>query len=388
MATKSLFILTEQAPVNIFSSIEAGIPNRAPARSSECLIAQIMNGTKLTCFLFLLASTLCAQDAPQLVRVAMDENPPMSSKDGGFDLDLLTAMAELEDWEVQVVWKNNVQGCLESVRSHEADLAISGISITAEREELNDFSHPYFDSGIYAMISAERNAFRRKNLFAVWPTMRNALLMFLGILVFFGHLIWLIERKDESAGGFSRGYFSGVGQGIWWALVTSSTVGYGDIVPKLGRGRALACVMIIVGITWFGLFISAMSSTFSALLSENRIVNVGDLAGEKAATKKGSTSEQNLKEVFGVDVLTFNDINQAHEALLEGKASVVIFDAPALMELARKDNRVKIVGQIFPKQRYAIALPISSPIRESVNRALLELEENGKYDEIYNKWFE
>jgi polar amino acid transport system substrate-binding protein len=46
------------------------------------------------------------------------------------------------------------------------------------------------------------------------------------------------------------------------------------------------------------------------------------------------------------------------------------------------------VGRFFAEQKYGIALPTASPHREDINRALLKLKENRKYDEIYAKWFE
>jgi voltage-gated potassium channel len=40
----------------------------------------------------------------------------------------------------------------------------------------------------------------------------------------------------------------GVGDGIWWAIVTASTVGYGDIFPQTLWGRVIAVVIMLAGI--------------------------------------------------------------------------------------------------------------------------------------------
>ncbi|MGK7937918.1 MAG: transporter substrate-binding domain-containing protein [Xenococcaceae cyanobacterium] len=47
----------------------------------------------------------------------------------------------------------------------------------------------------------------------------------------------------------------------------------------------------------------------------------------------------------------------------------------------------KQVGSPFKLQNYGIALPINSPYRKSVNFALLNLMENGTYNQIKEKWF-
>lgn len=50
---------------------------------------------------------------------------------------------------------------------------------------------------------------------------------------------------------------------LWWAIVTTTTVGYGDISPTTGLGRILAVVLMLVGIGIIGTFTSAITSYFS-----------------------------------------------------------------------------------------------------------------------------
>nr|WP_286164990.1 potassium channel family protein [Planomicrobium sp. Y74] len=50
---------------------------------------------------------------------------------------------------------------------------------------------------------------------------------------------------------------------LWWAIVTTTTVGYGDISPTTGIGRFLAVVLMLVGIGIIGTFTSAITSYFS-----------------------------------------------------------------------------------------------------------------------------
>jgi polar amino acid transport system substrate-binding protein len=42
---------------------------------------------------------------------------------------------------------------------------------------------------------------------------------------------------------------------------------------------------------------------------------------------------------------------------------------------------------VTPPEKYGIALPERSPLREEINRALLHLLEEGVYDDIYTRWF-
>ncbi len=49
---------------------------------------------------------------------------------------------------------------------------------------------------------------------------------------------------------------------LWWSIVTVTTVGYGDIVPKTGLGRIIASLSMMSGIGFIGLFTGTISSYF------------------------------------------------------------------------------------------------------------------------------
>ncbi len=50
--------------------------------------------------------------------------------------------------------------------------------------------------------------------------------------------------------------------GIWWAWVTVTTVGYGDIVPTTGMGKLFAAFLILMGVALFSLMTANFSSFF------------------------------------------------------------------------------------------------------------------------------
>ncbi|MDN4478535.1 potassium channel family protein [Demequina lignilytica] len=52
---------------------------------------------------------------------------------------------------------------------------------------------------------------------------------------------------------------------IWWALVTMTTVGYGDFAPVTGQGRAIATVLMLMGIALIGVITASVAAWFVAL---------------------------------------------------------------------------------------------------------------------------
>ncbi len=65
--------------------------------------------------------------------------------------------------------------------------------------------------------------------------------------------------------------FKSVGDGIWWAWATVTTVGYGDVVPVTGGGRLLAGLVMLIGMGLFSL-ITANFSAFFVAREERKIV--------------------------------------------------------------------------------------------------------------------
>ncbi len=66
-------------------------------------------------------------------------------------------------------------------------------------------------------------------------------------------VVWLLER-DTNPG------LSHFGDALWWAIVTTTTVGYGDITPQTGLARLVATVLMLMGIGLIGVVASSISA--------------------------------------------------------------------------------------------------------------------------------
>jgi len=55
-----------------------------------------------------------------------------------------------------------------------------------------------------------------------------------------------------------------IGSGLWWAVQTTTTVGYGDNVPQSAAGRLVAAAVMLFGIGFLTVITAAITSTFVA----------------------------------------------------------------------------------------------------------------------------
>ncbi|MGA7874863.1 MAG: glutamine ABC transporter substrate-binding protein GlnH [Desulfoferrobacter sp.] len=119
------------------------------------------------------------------------------------------------------------------------------------------------------------------------------------------------------------------------------------------------------------------------------IRSVEDLKGKVVATKLGTTSVDFLKSVPTKEVKLLPNTDNLFMELVSGGVDAVFFDSPPLLYYAKNQGKgkVKTVGPLYAGQSYGIAFPQGSELRDKVDVALLKLMEDGRYDELYKKWF-
>jgi voltage-gated potassium channel len=90
------------------------------------------------------------------------------------------------------------------------------------------------------------NAIANRRVFPYLATVTALLAVGVGILV------RMVVPKD----------FDSIGEGIWWAIVTLATVGYGDVVPTTPWGRVIGSIVIVCGVTFLAFLTATVTSMF------------------------------------------------------------------------------------------------------------------------------
>lgn len=84
----------------------------------------------------------------------------------------------------------------------------------------------------------------------------------------FGLLMTTVDHKN----------FTTLGQGLWWAVQTVTTVGYGDRVPTTTAGQLLATAVMLLGLAFLAVITAAVTSSFVARATEERTRRAGGAA--------------------------------------------------------------------------------------------------------------
>lgn len=164
--------------------------------------------------------------------------------------------------------------------------------------------------------------------------------------------------------------------------------GGADKMPRSIAGRIGAIIWIITGIILISLFTANLTAQNTVQQLQSNISGVQDLPGKRIATVANTTAAQYLdgERLIYVPV---QSIEEAYQLLQDNRVDAVVYDAPVLQYYANTEGkgRVSVVGSLFERQDYGIALPTNSPNREQIDRALLAIFEDGFYDDLYRKWF-
>jgi len=276
---------------------------------------------------------------------------------------------------------------LDGVESRQLDVGIAAITITADRENRFDFSHSYYTTGLSIAIP-------KKDTEGWWALLKGffSYEMFVlvsalaGILLLIGTVTWLVERKRNPE-TFHPHPIRGIAGGIWWAAVTMTTVGYGDMTPKTLGGRLIALFWMFASLLLVSSIIAGVASTLTVAKMDHLITGPEDLARGNIASIEHSVSDKYLRS-RRIYPIYYESVEAGLAALKAGKADAMVYDAPLLQYTIKEKfaETLMMTDALFENQNYGIAFPEGSPLRESVNRVMLETIHSVEWERILHKY--
>ncbi len=324
-----------------------------------------------------LIGPLSAPAAPDTLTVGLNPEPPFIMKEGeeewkGISIHLWEEVAEQLDrpYEYQTY---DLQGLLTSVKAGAVDLAITPMTVTSERLQQFNLTQPFYISELtVATQQQDQSRFLQflGNFFSI-QFLKAVSLLFL-VLLIFGGLLWLSERKANPE-MFKQG-IGGLWDGLWWSAVTMTTVGYGDKVPISGRGKVIALVWMFTAVIITSTFTASIASSLTVNTLNADVQEVEDLKHVQVGTVEGSTGEGYVQKE-GLAYQAFDGPEAALQALQAGRIEAFVYDAPILKYLLQQQqltDELTVLPFRLNRQYYGFSTPPNSKLDETLDPLLME----------------
>jgi voltage-gated potassium channel len=118
------------------------------------------------------------------------------------------------------------------------------------------------DVMVRLLIRRRLDAFQRSPL-----SVRNAMAVIIAAtaasVIVGGVLITMVDSEE----------FPSLGRGLWWALQTVTTVGYGDVTPENTSGRLVAALFLLEAISFVTIVTAVITSSFVERARQERIAH-------------------------------------------------------------------------------------------------------------------
>ncbi len=214
----------------------------------------------------------------------------------GISLQVWKRIAEDNNLAYRLVQQSTPREGIRALNKGEIDLLVGPISITPDRLNLPgvDFTQPYVigKEGILLPLKPA-SLLSRLQVFLGWAVL-SSILILATVLLVVSSLIWLAERRTNSE-QFPAEPLPGIASGMWFALVTLTTVGYGDKAPIIRIGRSLTSMWMVTSLIAVSSLTASLASAFTLFLSGNTndtITDPAQLSGRRAAVLEGTSGEE------------------------------------------------------------------------------------------------
>lgn len=308
-----------------------------------------------------------------------------STSPSGISVDIWKELADQSDWSYSFKSYSSVNDALEAIENNDIDILVGPISVTSERLTKVNFSQPYYQSSLSILSKAEEGLWSY-----IAPLFSYKLFIavagFLFLLAIVGTLFWVAERKVNPE-EFPNKAAKGIGNGMWLAVVTMSTVGYGDLAPKSAFGRILAGTWIVLTIIFATSMIAGIASVLTMWGNVSNISVVEDLSGEKVAVMANSPAEEFIRN-YKARVYQMKSLEDGIKMLDDGKVEAIVYDRPQLEYFVsgHEDKGYHLATAEYERQNYGFVFPQTSDFVYEVNLQLLKLAEARKSQEIVDSY--
>ncbi|XP_077981295.1 glutamate receptor 2-like [Glandiceps talaboti] len=309
--------------------------------------------------------------------------------------------------------EGNWTGMIGQLVNGEVDMAAAPLTITYRREQVVDFSKPFMNAGLRALLKKPTSE-RHGDLFAfllpfsagVWICIFVAFVLVGALLFFLSRLSpyeWrALSKRDEVTR--AEGQTFNCLNSFWFAFSTLTLQGYHNsprsIATRLLSGFWFFFVIVIL----FAYLANLASFLTMTRMTAPPIRNLNDLSGQ-TKIKYGiipDTSTQAFFQHSKYDVFekmwSFMEANGPRvfvDSYNEGTSKVAssdgayafIGESTFLDSIINTECNLYMTSETVVLRSYGLAFPLNYPMTDAVSFALLQLRDEGTLQRLENKWW-
>ncbi len=350
-------------------------------------------------FLFLVLSFTdhYATQIQDTLRIGVYDSPPfvIYNEDGSLE-GVSVWLWDKMKYEIQqpytiVKYSNEepLQAILNDLDNGTIDFSINPLTITSARHERIDFSHPFYignltiakksTSDFGSWFSSVREFFNNRVLLLI--------LTLAGMVVVFGLIIWLVEKKNHH---FERG-IQGLLTSFWWSAVTMTTVGYGDKVPISHLGRFVAFVWMLCSLIIISIFTASITSTLTVKQLADNDISLNNFKEKNTGTVKASATEAYLKRNFFRKVNAYPEFLHGLNGLKNDEVDLFVYDEPWLAYQLHNNPEyasLEILPIRFNMQLYAMPMRknLDHDFKNKISSSMLRIRETKDWELILDEY--
>lgn len=304
----------------------------------------------------------------------------------GISVELWQEAAFLVGLRYRLVDMAGVPEGLRALEEGRIDVLVGSVSVTAARSSKVDFSTPYYVS--------HTGLLTRRDATSVWKTIKPFLrttflygvVTLLSLLFLVGNIFFFFERGINP--NIPDSYLRGVGTGMWFAVVTFTTVGYGDVVPATRQGRIVASMWMVIAMLTASSITAGIATSFTLFqLKHAAIESIGSINDRHIAVVKGTTGVDTARRYHARAQLVQTK-DEALQLLLDGKVAAMLFDYPVLRYYLKNNPSEELVAIESRENRefYAFAVRNNPSLLRTINLGLLRAMEQGELKNIVEQY--
>ena len=323
-------------------------------------------------------------------RVGVFNMAPFAFRSGGgqwsgLAVTLFQHIANSSGLRYSITEFENMDQVINAVENNTIDFAAIAVDPTPEFELTMNFTNAFELSGTSIAIAKHTHLPLLNLIESIW---QSIIPRFVGVVLFsliiFGVIVGLVERKKNTT-QFGGGFWSTIGEGVWWSSATISTVGYGDRVPKTKRGRFAGGLWMLVAFALTSLLAGLLSSVLTVARINSEIHTPTDLLRLKCGALLNSAAFVDGKNMK-YNMTPYATIDDCLRALERGQIGAALGESVRLRWLMNQSEWESLIMLPSPIVTLYSVFPVSSEVDpqtlDVINYHLLKITDSKEWEDM------